>query len=385
MDAYAGRKNITIVVDEAAHTGAIVADALRSAGFKVRDPDHPPEPGTQAVQLEPYCQSGADSFHDKPHEYTTLGLNELCQAAFPLWAKQAKSCADMLETEVGDITLSITTMAAGVTSTMELCQNFITEVITRAEDKSDGSNPREKMQAVAEALRLTVESRGTLLEDVKTLGPLTKSLETMASDVKEISTQTKLLALNATIEAARAGESGKGFGVVASEVRALAIRSAEIAYDMVLHSENIQAKIKHTQISASEAASVEEALVETSNENMDAILAYHDTTTHNLEAALSELTGIDQQHKDSVDNAIVGLQFQDRLGQILNNLSQSCDDTLAVLSESTDNSTKTIDHEPWLAEMKRRFTTAEERQNLRIVQGRTTATNNTAIGEVAFF
>lgn len=85
-------------------------------------------------------------------------------------------------------------------------------------------------------------------ETVNTMSSHSQSVHSIVGLIQSIAEQTKLLALNATIEAARAGEYGKGFSVVATEVRKLANQTSEAAKEIETNMSNMMNLTERTQL-----------------------------------------------------------------------------------------------------------------------------------------
>ncbi|WP_394223355.1 methyl-accepting chemotaxis protein [Alteromonas gracilis] len=154
-----------------------------------------------------------------------------------------------------------------------------------------------------------------LMEQVETIQQAMPTVIDALSGIDDIAAQTNLLALNAAIEAARAGEAGRGFAVVADEVRALSTRSTQFSDVIKTQVENIRSLVDKLTDTAKLVASQDISQVVNAKTHISTQLQEIIKKAEADLVTTKQIENIGSEIDNSVNAAIRGMQFGDINGQ----------------------------------------------------------------------
>ncbi|MDP2805074.1 MAG: methyl-accepting chemotaxis protein [Gallionellaceae bacterium] len=294
------------------------------------------------------------------------GLGKICDQAMPIWAKQIETARSQTEEGITEVTARFAAIVDRLYASVAASQK------TAGEGEGNSvvsvlSNSEADLVAVNRSMDTALQERAAMVQDVRELVAYTVDLKKMAADVGEIASQTNLLALNAAIEAARAGEAGRGFAVVADEVRKLSTMSSETGKKIYEKVNVINLAITSViavaeKFSAEDTRSVEEA-EKTIHRVLDNFKEVASGLTESAEMLRHESEGI----RVEISGSLVYLQFQDRVSQILAQVRDNLNGLHTHLNEHSadlaSGGSQSIDADAWLKEMTLGYTTTEQRRN----------------------
>ncbi|HCI13790.1 MAG TPA: chemotaxis protein [Gallionellaceae bacterium] len=243
------------------------------------------------------------------------GLDDLCVEVLPVWSRQI----DMARTHTEESVIALAGRFADLSQGLEKAIK-----LSLGNDDSDEQGLVELLRAcqvdldtVFCSMQSALNGKQALLHEVQELSRLTGSLKDMAIDVGAIAGQTNLLALNAAIEAARAGEAGRGFAVVADEVRNLSTLSANSGKEITRVVEVVNKAIAATLQASDEYAQQDAIMVSNSEKIIEQVLSRFERAAKGLDSSAEVLRRESQLIGSEINDVLVSLQFQDRVSQVL--------------------------------------------------------------------
>ncbi|RFP08456.1 MULTISPECIES: methyl-accepting chemotaxis protein [unclassified Duganella] len=288
-------------------------------------------------------------------------------AVLPIWCRHIENSRTQMEEAVADLAGRFSSIVDKLDDAVHVSSHD-----SGKGGKGDGSSMTEifsrsetQLGSVVTSMKSAMSSKHAMLAKIKDLERFTRELRDMAEGVASIAAQTNLLALNAAIEAARAGPAGRGFAVVAQEVRNLSSRSAETGRNISNRVGLISSAILAASQAAEQSSEQEDKSMQSAEGMIESVLGDFRKMTDALVQSADKLKQDSIGIQGEVGEALVQLQFQDRVSQVMAHVRENMELLPALLRENRDRYVadqvlEALDGQRLLHELQKTYAMAEE-------------------------
>ncbi|MGR5211459.1 methyl-accepting chemotaxis protein [Vibrio rotiferianus] len=245
-------------------------------------------------------------------EVMTLSMSETKESA-----QEEFNEIDQLATAMSEMSSTVQTVADHAQAASSLTEQASTQAVTGQQFLQ---NTMSKMSELSSDIASSASAVNQVEERVDAIG-------SVVGTIQGISEQTNLLALNAAIEAARAGEAGRGFAVVADEVRNLAQRTQQATVE-------IQEMITQLQASATSAVELMEKSVVEAAEGVDLV----SNAGSELDGIVGQVTQINDMNFQIATASGQQSSVAEDMSQNLTNVRELVEASVVVITELLETS-----------------------------------------------
>jgi methyl-accepting chemotaxis protein len=307
----------------------------------------------------------------------------------PVWCNHIESSRSQMEEAVNALSERFGGIVDKLTEAVHTA-NLETQSI----DVNDGekglvavfARSKEELAGIISAQHAAMNGMVTMLDKVQGLDIFVAELQDMALDVAKIAQQSTLLSLNAAIEAARAGDHGRGFAVVAKEFKMLATQSGNTGKRIADKVALISAAIVDTCKVVQDAVKARDERVQSTENIIGNVLGEFKEVTDSLQHASTLLKVESEVITQHINQALVEMQFQDRVSQIMTQVIKNLGhlpEVLQAQQQAYEQSGNLVPHDPkdMLDEMKKSYVMADQH----VIHEGGRVQSNSATTDISFF